>query len=211
MNNEYVSRFLSLKCSGDVLNAVSRGGKPPKEITESMAVIKHLKKFALEEPMKYAVIDLCAGNALTSVLSVFMLPIKEAIAIDKKKRNGHYEDVKRFEYIEKDIRYASFYPRQTGSKAILISVHPCKAANLVINIYNRFDVFKHLILVPCCNDNYQDVTAWNWLRKAKRVSSYDLWTLHLANMIEDSKISIYTDDQIMSPKNNIIVASRKGE
>jgi hypothetical protein len=101
--NEYVDKFLSLKCSGDVLNSVSKSGKSEKEITESMAIIKHLKKIVLLEPMKYTVVDLCAGNALTSVLSAFMFPVKEAIAVDKNRRKGHYENVKRFVYYERNI------------------------------------------------------------------------------------------------------------
>jgi hypothetical protein len=202
--SEYMERFLSLKCSGDVLNAVGPMHKPEKEITESMGIIKHLKSIVLLEKMKYSVIDLCAGNALTSILAIHMLPIKEAIAIDKKKRSGHYENVKRFRYYEMDIKDCVY----AISETILIAVHPCKTADDIVGIFNYTPRAKHLIMMPCCNGDFKDLKNSSFL-KGKGLSRYDLWTLHLANNIKNADVSIYTDLKVLSPKNNIIVAHKK--
>ena len=202
---EYLNRFLSLRCSGDVLNAVGRMHEPEKEISESMGIIKHLKPIALAEKMKYTVYDLCAGNDLTSILAVHMLPVQTAIAVDKKKRNGNYGLVKRFQYLEAGIEKISY---SAGDDIILIAVHPCQTANIVIDIFNTRRNIKHLILMPCCNGSYQDVTGSNWLRESKKLNSYDLWTLHLANKIEHANVNIVTDKKVLSPKNNIIIAKR---
>jgi len=155
--SEYMERFLSLKCSGDVLNAVGSMHKPEKEITESMGIIKHLKSIVLLEKMKYSVIDLCAGNALTSILAIHMLPIKEVIAIDKKKRSGHYEKVKRFRYYEMDIKDCAY----AISDTILIAVHPCKTADFIVDIFNDTPRAKHLIMMPCCNGDFKDFMLKN--------------------------------------------------
>lgn len=210
--SEYMNRFLSLKCSGDVLNAVGSMHKPEKEITESMGIIKHLKPITLKEKMKYSVIDLCAGNALTSILACHMLPIKEAIAIDKKKRSGHYERVKRFKYLEQDINECWFDKSKINSdkeqNIIAIAVHPCKMADNIVRIFNENPIIKYLIMMPCCNGDFNDLENTNFLRE-KGLSRYDLWTLHLAKNIENSEVFIYTDLKVLSPKNNIIVARKK--
>lgn len=203
--SEYVQRFLQLRCAGDVLNAVGGMHKAEKEISESMGIIKHLKPIVLAEKMKYYLIDLCAGNALTSITAVHMLPIVGANAIDKKKRSGYYDSVKRFHYYEGDINDAAF---TCSYDIIVIAVHPCKTANDIVKIYNENDNIKHLIIMPCCNDSFSDVMGLSFL-KGKGLSRYDLWTLHLAQNIENSDVSIYTDKKVLSPKNNIIVAHKK--
>lgn len=202
--SEYVNRFLSLRCSGDVLNATGRLREAEKEITESMAVIQHLKGITLTDKMKYRVFDLCAGNALTSILAVHLLPVKSAIAVDLKKRSGNYGMVSRFFYLQEDIRKLSF----DKEDSIIISVHPCKAANIIVDIFNTNKSVKHLIMMPCCNGSYQDVTCYGWLHETKKVSVYDLWTLHLAQNIKDARVRIVTDRKVLSPKRNIIIANR---
>jgi hypothetical protein len=210
--SEYIERFLSLKCSGDVLNAVGSMHKPEKEITESMGIIKHLKSITLKEKMKYNVVDLCADNALTSILACHMLPIKNAIAIDKKKRSGHYDKVKRFKYLEQDINKCWFDMSIVDSyeiqKFIAIAVHPCKTADDITRIFNENPIIEHLIMMPCCNGDFKDLKN-SFFLKGKGLSRYDLWTLHLANNIKNSEVSIHTDLKILSPKNNIIVAHKK--
>ena len=156
--NKYVNMFLGLRCSGDVLNAVSKLNDASKEITESMAIIQRLKSIVLSEPMKYTIVDLCAGNALTSVLSVHMLPVKEAYAVDRKKRKGNYDKAQRFTYIERDINDIAFNYTE-GKHIILIAVHPCKTANNIIDIFNQNQNIKHLIMMPCCNDTWNDFTG----------------------------------------------------
>jgi len=175
--------------------------KAEKEITESMAVIKRLKPLVLQHPMEYSVIDLCAGNALTGVIAVHMLPVKQVIAIDKKKRKGNYDIVKRFIYLEMDINQKD----AISTTDILISVHPCQTADRIIDIFNNTPAHA-LILMPCCNGMSDDVTGKPWLHA--KMSEYDCWTYHLANNIQKAKVNIYTDNMVLSPKNNIIVAKR---
>ena len=202
--SEYVNRFLSLRCSGDVLNVTGRLREPEKEISESMGIIKHLKPIVLAEKMKYTLIDLCAGNALTSILAVHMLPVKSAIAIDRQRRGGHYDKIQRFAYVEDDIENGSYH----SESLILIAVHPCKTADTIVKIFNDHKNLKHLIMMPCCNGSYQDIVGYGWLHEDKKVSAYDLWTLHLARNIQDARVKVVTDRKVLSPKNNIIIASR---
>ena len=150
----YVKEFLSLKCSGDVLNVVNPlGSKAQKEITESMAIIKKMKGIFLEQPMKLNLYDLCAGNALTSVLSVFLLPVLKAYAYDVKGRNRNWENASRFKYTLSNIYKLD--PSTIGPDSVIISVHPCsKLAVRVCEIFNESSA-KHLFLMPCCVGSYK--------------------------------------------------------
>ena len=198
---DYVSRFLALKCSGDVMNTVApMGSGTKKEITESMGVIKKLKNLTIKHPMKYTVYDMCAGNALTSVLSVFLLPVKNAIAIDKRPRKRHWENAKRFEYQNKDIYELD--PTEIKPNSIIIAVHPCKnLARRIIDIYKESKA-SHLILMPCCKGK---TTPVPYIIK-KRIGSYLIWCWQLADKCNGTFV---IDNEIISPKNCIITASKK--
>src|SRR3990170_6036520 len=89
-NTSHLSRFLSLKCSGDVLNAVNPIRNAEKEISESWAILRKIKPLTLTNKMQYNVLDLCAGNAITSVLSAFVLPVSSATATDIRPRKRNY-------------------------------------------------------------------------------------------------------------------------
>ena len=201
--NKYMERFLSLRCCGDVLNSVSKMSRPEKEVSESMAIIKHLKNIVLAKPNKYAVIDLCAGNALTSVLAVHLLPIKYAIAIDKHKRKGEYNRVSRFDYLEGDIDLNYYNINRKDS--VWISVHPCQTAEKIVKLFNKSKAHA-LIMMPCCHGLSDDVFGKSWLRR--KLSEYDLWTYHLAKKIKNANVKIVTDKYCLSPRNNIIIAIR---
>jgi hypothetical protein len=202
--SEYLSRFLSMRCSGDVLNAVSPFNNPSKEITESMAAIKHIKQFALKKKMHYNLFDLCAGNALTSITAIHMLPIKEAVAIDKKKRSGNYGIVKRFTYLQEDIGNFDY----GTNDSIVVAIHPCNTATQIIELFNSTPSMKHLILMPCCNDEIKEDNGLTWLFNHKKISKYDIWTLFLYSQIAVKDKHVATDENVLSPKNNIIVASK---
>jgi hypothetical protein len=196
----YVSEFLSLKCSGDVLNVVSpMGSKASKEITESMGAIKKIRSHAIAEPMKYTLYDLCAGNALTSVLSVFLLPIKKAIAIDKRPRERNWNGAERFEYRFDDIYQLD--PKLIEEDSIIISVHPCqKLARKVIEIYMNSQA-EHLVLIPCCNGHLRLVPQ---IIKEK-IGAYLIWCWQLADLCNGKFI---VNEKIKSPKNCVITASK---
>ena len=200
----YVSEFLALKSSGDILNAVTPLNNAEKEITESMGIIKRLRSIVLAEPMKYRVLDLCAGNALTSVLAVHLLPIKEAIAVDIKPRERPgYQAVKRFTYVTGDIRehHRMAFP-DSHKDIIVISSHPCKLARRVIEIYNKTSA-KAMIIIPCCEGPLK--RQYPQILKEK-MGAYIRWCFDLAL---DCEGSLTVDKKILSPKNCVIVAKRK--
>lgn len=194
----YVERFLNLKCAGDVLNVVQPINKPCKEISESMAAIRYIKKIVLAEPDTYYLYDLCAGNALTSVLAAFLLPIKGAIAIDREIRNRPWHNVQGFCYRGDDIY--KFEPENRFGNSILIGVHACtNLSERITDMYLQSNA-KHLVLVPCCmgpHDLPQLVS--------KKMGKYLAWCLHLAQKVGGT---VYEDKGILSPMNGVVVAHK---
>lgn len=207
--NRYIDYFLSLKCCGDVLNATIPINNICKEITESMAIIRHLKRITLVHPNKYCIMDLCAGNALTSVLAAHMLPIKIAVAIDIKKRKRHFERVRKFHYLEYNIHDIingqMNFPRgqlTIGNKTILIAVHSCKnLARKTIDIYKTSSA-PHLIMMPCCEGNLKN--KYPMVIK-KKLGHYLTWVYDLSREVDGQ---VYVDKNCMSPRNAIIVANK---
>lgn len=208
MQNEkrdYLSEFLSLRCSGDVLNVVNPlGKKAKKEITESMAMIRMIRPVTLNHPMRYHLYDLCAGNALTSVIASHLLPINFATAIDIKERNRNWYKAKRFKYIKEDIFKVD--PFFAPSTSIIMGVHACKGlAERIIEIYND-SAAQFLFLMPCCCGNQKGDVPFFFREKLGPELS---WCLHLSQMCK-GKVSVIQDKDILSPK-NIIIRANKGE
>lgn len=198
---KYVSEFLNLRCAGDVLNVVSPVNKLEKEISESMAIMHRLKPIFFENKKNYCVLDLCAGNALTSVIAAYLLPVTSVVAVDKKRRDREYGRVEKFSYLEKEVENLPPFSKET----VVISSHPCKTANLIIDIWNSSDFFA-LVMIPCCQGKI-DLPAKSWL--TKKMSIYDTWTYSLAQKIKSSNVKIFTDLSILSPCNNVIVAKKE--
>ena len=215
-NENYVSRFLRYKCAGDIMNVVSPMHKPQKEISESFSILRKIKPLTLVEKMKYNVLDLCAGNALTSIMSVFILPVTYALALDKKRKVRDYSMIKRFNYLEEDI-YSDFVKRYLDSpdsflkesemNTIIIASHPCKHAVRIIELFNNSKA-KALCIIPCCNGSFDSLQGAGFL--TSKMSKYDVWTYYLSSLVKDSKVSVTTDHNIWSPKNNVIWAVRDG-
>ena len=203
--SDYLLRFLNLKCSGDILNVVNPINSPGKEISESWSILRKIKPLILSNKMQYNVLDLCAGNALTSIMSVFILPVKNALAIDIKVRKRHYELAQRFDYQEQNIHNEEVY-NFIDRNTIIVSSHPCKHALRVVEIFNN-SLAKALCMIPCCNGNFDSLTGIGFLRD--KLNKYDIWTYYLGTLIKDSKtLSITTDWNCLSPKNNIIYVER---
>lgn len=199
----YVEEFMSLKCAGDVLNAVHPiGNKIEKEITEAMAIIKNLRGFILSSPGPHRVVDLCSGNALVPVLAAFLFPNTITIAIDKKYRDRKWHLVKNFTYLETDI-YENYVYDFIDENTIITAVHPCQnLAKRVISIYKNSKA-KGLILMPCCEGN---LTKKYPQYIQEKLSSYDLWAWELA---EEAGGNIHADKHCLSPKNLIIEAKKR--
>lgn len=199
--NKYVEEFLKLKSSGDILNVCNPITKAEKEITESMAVIKELRSIALSAPMDYDLYDLCAGNALTSVIASFLLPFHTVTAIDKHKRKRKWEAVQRFRYLEQDITKSDFWK---APNSIFIGVHTCgNLAKTIINRYNDSDA-KYLILMPCCVGQIETGLP-DFFRE--KLGKYNIWTWELSRLVK-GKVRIKHDTNIISPCNNLIIATK---
>lgn len=206
----YVDEFLSMKCCGDVLNVANPiGKKARKEITESMALIKKVKKVVLSRPWSFRVLDLCAGNALTSLIAVHLFHNVNAFAFDKRERQRQWDKVRRFEYIFGDI-YDPFHLDYIKEKCIskdtiIVSSHPCgELARHIINIYKQSEA-KALFLMPCCDGKlrrqYPDFLF-------TKMGHYFVWAWDLALDI-NAKLTI--DERCISPKNIVISHVRSGK
>ncbi len=197
---DYVSQFLSMKCAGDVLNVTAPlGARANKEITESMAIIQALRPIVLKYPMEYTLADMGAGNALTSVLAVHLLPVKSAKAIDKRPRSRNWRLAKRFEYIERDLSQCIQIDAD-----IIISSHPCcQLATQIVDIYLRSPQARHLIMIPCCKGRIPPKYFSRLIKD--RLTRYEQWAVWLA---ERAKGGIYLDKKCISPCNAVIVARK---
>jgi hypothetical protein len=201
----YINEFLSLKCSSDVIAAVGYLGKnPEKEISESMAIIKQLKKFVLKEPFKYTIYDMCAGNALTSVIAAHLLPVKSCIAFDIKERKRRFDLVRKFSYVTMDINRFKKENFPFDENLIIISSHPCKMARTVSEIYTKYQEIKAMVMIPCCQGPLK--RKYPTLIESK-LNKYLVWSWDLAQDVEGD---LFIDTKCLSSKNAVIVAS-KGE
>jgi hypothetical protein len=200
----YAGEFLRLRCAGDVLNAACLKKNVEKEISESMAVWKRLRGIALNAPMENRLLDMCAGNALTSILAAHTLPFKGCVALDIKMRNWNYENVKRFTYAELDI-FEEFGMVDTEHD-VICAVHACgKLAERVVEIYNESNAHA-LVLMPCCHAPYKTPHKQFLI---EQMGSHAAWAYHLAGLIEDSTVHITQDKKVLSPCNYIIEAIRE--
>lgn len=199
----YIKEFLQLKCCSDVLGVCNPlGNNALKEITESMGVIKKIKGLFIPKPMQYNLIDLCAGNALTSVLAVHLLPVKKATAIDRRLRDRRWSNAQRFEYINGDI-FDPLIEDCIDENSIIISVHACSnLAPRIVELYKKSKA-KALFLMPCCLGKLKHKYP---LIIEEKLGSYFLWAFDLARDLENC--SLVEDKNIMSPKNIIISSVR---
>ncbi len=212
--NKYVNQFLGMKCAGDVLNVVSPlGNKSEKEITEAMAMLRLIKPIVLKNPMNYILYDLCAGNALTSIIGVYRTPIGFANAVDIKPRGREYHKVKRFEYSKENLH--SFHIPYGVDTAIISAIHPCKnLAIRVIDIYLESNV-KYLMLMPCCGDS-SSVHKYDKFIEEK-LGKYVAWVYYLRDYLikclgignEDYKVRVLQDNFVESPCNLILTCEWK--
>ena len=199
----YITRFLNLKCAGDVLNAACPINGIEKEITESMSVVKYLKDIVMKSPGKYTLYDMGAGNALTSIIAAHLLPVKHVFAIDKKVPKRNWSQVRKFTYMpEADIHHLE--ANSIANDSIIIGVHSCsKLAESIVSLYLSSNA-KHLVLMPCCVDStYQETIPSIFI---DGIGKYAAWAWHLS-MACDGKL--YKDNRCLSARNLVIIASKK--
>lgn len=210
-SNKYVNEFFDLTCYPDILDILNPISGRKKEITESMAVIKYLRRLALKNPeKKYFLYDFCAGNALTSATACFLYSNIQAMAIDKAVRDRDWEKIQRFTYVESDIHetwehYIQLNNFDGIAKSIIIGVHPCRElAKRIIEIYNKSEA-DHLILMPCCTGGQYKFSLPQVIKE--KVGDYLTWCVYLLNLVEGKK-RLIVDESILSPKNALIIANR---
>jgi len=203
-----------MKCAGDVINSVAPVQRFHKEITEAMAVRQELRKIVLPKPMEFNVVDICAGNCLAGILSVFSLPVKACISIDKKDRHRQgFKDVRRWEYQKDDIyQPMNFFQ---GEPTVLVACHACgDLAERIINLYEEQDCVKGLVMIPCCvapGFSHRKTMEFPSFMVDK-MSPYEAWSYHLVNKLNSLKlgtIKAKVDKWIDSPA-NIVITARRG-
>lgn len=204
--SRYLRRFLDLRSAGDILNAAAPINRADKEITEAWAAIRHLRPYFLDAPMERLLIDLCAGNALTSIIAAHILPVKSAFAIDKtpRRRPGHTA-VQRWAYDQGNIFSVGWNPEiELMRDAAVCAVHACgQLAIRVIELYQQWPWAKRLVLLPCCRGNMKGhrVPA----AFASRVSKYEAWAWWLSELANGE---LHIDENVLSPCNGVIVAEK---
>ena len=212
-SNKYINEFFSLTCYPDILDILNPISGRKKEITESMAVVKYLRRLALKNPEKqFLLYDFCAGNALTSTIASFLYKNIQSYAIDKKVRERDWNKIKNFMYLQSDIKdenweyllnlQGAIYPM----KIIVIGVHPCRdLSNRIIEIYNKSEA-DHLILMPCCTGGQYKFSLPQVIKE--KVGDYLTWCVYLLNLVEGKK-RLIVDESILSPKNALIIADKE--
>jgi len=202
-NQTYLDEFLSMKCCGDILNVLNPIQGLKKEISESMAVIKRLRKALIKNPDKYILYDLCAGNALTSVIATHLFQTKHTYAIDVLTRERRWDKIRGFTYINDNIHNDTMCDR-IENNSIIIAVHPCdNLATRVVDIYNQSKA-EMLLIMPCCNGpmniNLPPVIK-------EKIGSYIAWSWSLASRCR-GRVNMIIDDKCLSPKNCLIIAKK---
>lgn len=203
----YVDEFLSLKSCSDILRVVSPIKNGSKEISEAMGVRAMLRNIVLnDESMKYTLLDFCAGNSLASIISIFTLPFKQAIAYDYSPHKLRIEYVKRFEYKKIDILKDDL---EVPENSILCGVHPCKnLSERIIEIYKENVNAKALVLMPCCtNPNFKNklkIEDVEYL-ESSLMDNYVQWCWYLSRLADGR---MFIDKDVESEKNVIITANK---
>ena len=216
-SNKYINEFFDLTCYPDILDILNPISGRKKEITESMAVIKQIKKIVLKKPDKtFILYDFCAGNALTSTLACFLFKNVVAFPIDKAVRKRDWHKIDRLEYIQSDIKkenwnsliHYSLLRQPLFTEVIIIGVHSCgELAKEIINIYNVSDS-DHLIMMPCCTSGKFKFSVPQAIQQ--KIGGYLTWCMYLLDLVKGKK-RLIIDESIISPKNALIIATREEE
>jgi len=215
----YIDEFYKLNCSRDVLAVTGDlGKKTGKEITEAMAIKRQIKKILFVRGKRQiqrgcGVVDLCTGKALIPVLTAHLFPMLTiSIGVDIREPLLDFNTgIKKFIYFKKDI-YSDLvfdnYIRYNYNDYILTCCHGCgDLSTRVIDIFCRYNKFKHLVLMPCCRGN-QDRHLPAFIKK--KIGSYIDWCYYLYERIRvvTLDVKMIQDSNCLSPCNVLIVANK---
>lgn len=96
----YLEQFLGFRCAGDVLNAVGPMKEGPVAISQAVALFRAIRPEVMRKPNEYQLVELCAGNAIASVLAIHTLPLKHAFAYNAREpKLAEFKQVKRFDFL----------------------------------------------------------------------------------------------------------------
>ena len=209
MGGRYIEKFFSLKCAPDVLSVVGHVQNAEKEITESMGVLRHVQRIVLRDvKQRFLLLDLCAGNALTSVLAVHLFPNVHAIALDKLPRERNWDRAQRFQYVTRDL-YGGVGALLDDYPTIVLGVHACgDLATQIIKYYRNYAAIRHMILLPCCSGTLAPMPALIH----EKFDRYEQWaySLYLEASKWEGAYNLMRDRHIQSPKNIILTGSKTG-
>lgn len=201
----YVNQFLKLRCAPDVLASCVEMAKPEKEISEAWSVMRRVRGITLADPMKWTLIDACAGNCLTGVLACHVLPVKAVLAIDIRPERIRRKP-QRWAYLSKPIQEISTFDLP-NSPTILVACHPCrKLALYVAHRYLAIDQIRHLVMVPCCCGKPDPATPGVAFVR-RQMGQYAAWCYSLAHLVVGD---LYFDQGCLSPCRGVVWASKDG-
>jgi len=204
----YVSDFLALRCSGDILNTAPRLHKPEKEISESMTLIQKLRGIAMDRPMVRSLVDVCAGNSLTSITSAYLLPYLWAYAFELRPRKLR-KDVARFSYEQADIHRAAFGDKLKAipEEFALTATHACgDLSRRIVDLYHETPNCKWLAIMPCCVGSAKLPRAPGEPMWQVKFGGYATWAYRIAHY---AKGDFYQDEKCLSPANAVVWARKE--
>jgi hypothetical protein len=189
MKNHYLSEFLKLSCSGQLMELFSQAGNPYKEITESMSAYKNIKEFTdVKDPEEIYIMIGDGSLALTAALFVFLTK-GQVISVDPKLNITKVLEWERRENVRRFIACNVKFQNLSNNKAYLPSkpYHLiCVHAHVDLEELNEYlPNWKYIYSNPCCNPHEQTFSIQ--YQKAHNISvakaGYDTESLSPKNMV----------------------------
>ena len=184
-------------------------------------------------------IDLCSGKGITTAICGAMnedASNNAFLAIDKMLPHTvpHFiHSNKRLQYLCRDVMSEELCAElegrgkeqvAMGRVPILVGMHLCGLlSDQAIRFFERIPQLKAIVLSPCCLPTKRDQTKLANLQKEKAddaLHNYFLWARYLKDRIEGRftetvrsgkmDVSLYTDSEMHTEKNALIVGLRNG-
>jgi hypothetical protein len=190
--------------------------KLEKEMNESYMVYQQTKNL-LKKIGKSAddddivIFDVCSGKGFTSVLLSLHFPKARIYMIDKctKMNLEHLTSLPQVTFenfnVTKSDMLKFVNDRAQGKFGLFLGVHLCGGLSVrFIDIYNRCEYLRAMVLSPCCLDKRN--TKLLQLSKTTKIDNYQLWTTELYWQIIKSEKDIKSDDRVETDRDKFIVA-----
>ena len=212
--NPLVSEFLSLECCEDILNVLNPINNIEKELTESMSVVKEIKSLVMDKSKTFGIIELCAGNSLTSIISLFLYPqVKKVISLDIRMRDRDWDKIDNFNYVFADIYMNSLIHNglideleREVDEVMMVSIHSCgRLSEQVIRHFNTGNA-NYLFLNPCCEKGVDPKRMPQVV--LDKLGKYLSWAFYLFNKIYSDEKKLKQLNKSLSPKNLLIMAKK---